>query len=154
MTLKRYQVLYHAEVVSELQFFEDHVLMQSEQSKEHIELQYAQIKKVIRTKNLYLLQLGAQLILLTDKTGFANGASCSAFEGFIRQKASRAKFRFPRADARKGMTRPRSPVRRHIAHYLKRNLILRRLRGADCRALCRCRHRFKSNPPTSGLHRA
>ena len=96
MTLKRYQVLYHAEVVSELQFFEDHVLMQSEQSKEHIELQYAQIKKVIRTKNLYLLQLGAQLILLADKTGFSDGASCSAFEGFIRQKASRSKFRFPR----------------------------------------------------------
>lgn len=96
MTLKRYKVLFQAEVISELQFFEDHVLMQSEQSKEHIEIQYAQIKRVIRTKNLYLLQLGAQLILLADKTGFANGASCQEFEGFIRQKAARAKFVFPK----------------------------------------------------------
>ena len=96
MTLKRYQVLYHAEVVSELQFFEDHILMQSEQSKEHTELQYEQIKKVIRTKNLYLLQLSAQLVLLADKAGFANGASCQAFEAFLRQKAIRARFAIPR----------------------------------------------------------
>ncbi|MEN6596040.1 MAG: YcxB family protein [Clostridiaceae bacterium] len=95
-TLKRYQVLYHADVVSELQFFEDHILMQSEQTKEHIELQYAQIKKVVRTKNLYLLQLSAQLVLLADKAGFQSGASCLAFEGFLRQKAVRARFIFSR----------------------------------------------------------
>lgn len=96
MTLKRYQVLYHAEIVSELQFFDDHILMQSEQSKEHIELQYEQIKKIIRTNNLYLLQLDAHLVLLADKAGFQNGASCSAFEAFLRQKAIRARFVFPR----------------------------------------------------------
>ena len=96
MTLKRYQVLYHAEVVSELQFFDDHILMQSEQSKEQIDIQYAQMKRVIRTKNLYLLQLGAQLVLLADKAGFQNGASCSAFEAFLREKAIRARFVFPR----------------------------------------------------------
>ena len=96
MTLKRYQVLYHAEVVSELQFFDDHILMQSEQSKEHIELQYEQIKRVIRTKTLYLLQLDAHLVLLADKAGFQNGASCITFEAFLRQKAIRARFVFPR----------------------------------------------------------
>ena len=96
MTVKRYQVLYHAEIVSELQFFDDHILMQSEQSKEHIELQYEQIKKIIRTKNLYLLQLDAHLVLLADKAGFKNGASCGAFEAFLRQKAIRARFVFPR----------------------------------------------------------
>jgi len=96
MTVKRYQVLYHAEIVSELQFFDDHILMQSEQSKEHIELQYEQIKKIIRTKNLYLLQLDAHLVLLADKAGFQNGASCGVFETFLRQKAIRARFAFPR----------------------------------------------------------
>ena len=50
MTVKRYQVLYHAEIVSELQFFDDHILMQSEQSKEHIELQYEQIKRSFEQK--------------------------------------------------------------------------------------------------------
>lgn len=96
ITLKRNNTLYHAEVVSELRFYADHFASSSEQTHAHTDINYPQIRRVIRTKHLYLLQLDAQLVLLADKAGFADGASCAAFESFLREKATRARFVFPR----------------------------------------------------------
>lgn len=95
ITLKRYQVLYHTEVISELRFFEDTIATYSEQTRAETSINYTQIKRVIRTKNLYLLQLGAQLVLLVDKVGFERG-DCDGFEQFIKGKATSARFVFPR----------------------------------------------------------
>lgn len=95
ITLKRYQVLYHAEVVNELRFYEDAIATHSEQTHAETSVAYSQIKRVIRTKNLYLLQLGAQLVLLVDKVGFEHG-DCAGFEQFIKEKATSARFVFPR----------------------------------------------------------
>ena len=93
--LKRYDTLYHAQIVSELQFFEDRIATSSEQTHAQTTILYPQIKRVIRTKNLYLLQLSAQLVLLVDRAGFVSGSG-EAFEPFIRQKATSARFVFPR----------------------------------------------------------
>lgn len=89
--LKRYDALYHAEIVSELQFFEGSIITSSEQTHAQTNILYPQIKWVIRTKRLYLLQLSAQLVLLVDRAGFVTGSS-EDFEPFIRGKATSAKF--------------------------------------------------------------
>ena len=93
--LKRYDALYHTEIVSELQFFKDNITTRSEQTNAQTNVLYPQIKWVIRTKHLYLLQMSAQLVLLVDKEGFTTG-SCEDFEIFIRDRAASAKFLFPR----------------------------------------------------------
>lgn len=92
-TLKRYDELYHAEVVSELHFTEDSIFSTSPQTKAESTLLYTQIKKVLRTKNLYIIRLGAQLALLVDKYGFTQGG-CADFELLMRQKATKAKIKF------------------------------------------------------------
>lgn len=93
--LKRYDALYHTEIVSELQFFEDNITTSSEQTHAHTNILYPQIKWVIRTKHLYLLQLSAQLVLLVDRAGFVTGSG-EDFEPFIREKSTSAKFLFHR----------------------------------------------------------
>ena len=93
--LKRYDALYHTEIASELQFFKENITTRSEQTNAQTNVLYPQIKWVIRTKHLYLLQMSAQLVLLVDKEGFTTG-SCEDFEIFIRDRAASAKFLFPR----------------------------------------------------------
>lgn len=85
--------LYHTEIESELQFFDDSILSLSEQTKTESRLDYTQIKTVLRTKNLYIIRLGAQLVLLVDKYGFTKGG-CADFEMLMRQKAVKAKIKF------------------------------------------------------------
>ncbi|MEN6596041.1 MAG: YcxB family protein [Clostridiaceae bacterium] len=93
LTMKRYMELYHTEIESELQFFDDSILSLSEQTKTESRLDYTQIKTVLRTKNLYIIRLGAQLVLLVDKYGFTKGG-CADFEMLMRQKAVKAKIKF------------------------------------------------------------
>jgi len=92
-TLKRYNELHHTEIDSELHFLEDSIFSTCPQTKAESTILYTQIKKVLRTKNLYIIRLGAQLALLVDKNGFSKGG-CADFEVLMRQKAAKAKIRF------------------------------------------------------------
>jgi hypothetical protein len=92
-TLKRYNELHHAEIDSELHFFEDSIFSTSPQTKAESTILYPQIKKVLRSKNLYIIRLGAQLVLLVKKDGFTKGG-CADFELLMRQKATNAKIKF------------------------------------------------------------
>lgn len=91
--LKRYQELYHTEVESELFFCEDSILNTSPQTKGESTIIYSQIKKVLRTKNLYIIRIGAQLVLIVHKDGFSKGG-CADFEVLMRQKATQAKIKY------------------------------------------------------------
>jgi len=90
---KQHRELYHAEIVSELAFYDDHLFSTSEQTKGEIKTDYTQIKRILRTQHLYLLQLGVQVVYLVDRNGFTKG-NAADFEAFIREKATRAKIRF------------------------------------------------------------
>lgn len=91
--LKRYDELYHTEIVSELHFFEDSIFSTCPQTKAESTILYPQIKKVLRSKNLYIIRLGAQLVLLVKKDGFTKGG-CADFELMMRQKATKAKIKY------------------------------------------------------------
>ncbi len=91
--LKQYRELYHAEIVSDVAFFDDYLFSTSEQTKGETKTDYTQIKRVMRTQHLYLLRLGAQVVYLVDRDGFTKG-NAADFEAFIREKAIRAKIRF------------------------------------------------------------
>ncbi|MEN6420246.1 MAG: YcxB family protein [Clostridiaceae bacterium] len=90
---KRYQMIYHKEISSELQFFDDSILSLGEQAKAESRMSYAKVTRVISTKCLYVIRLNAQLVLLVDKNGFEKG-DCAGFETLIKQKATKAKFNF------------------------------------------------------------
>lgn len=92
-TLKRYDELYHTEIVNELHFLEDSIFSTSPQTKAESTIPYSQIKKVLRSKNLYIIRLGAQLVLLVKKDGFSKGG-CADFELLMKQKTTKAKFNF------------------------------------------------------------
>ncbi len=90
---KRYQMIYHKEISSELQFFDDSILSLGEQAKAESRMSYVKVTRVLRTKNLYVIRLSAQLVLLVDKNGFTKG-DCAGFEALMKQKATKAKFNF------------------------------------------------------------
>lgn len=90
---KRYQMIYHKEIFSELQFFDDSILSLGEQAKAESHMSYAKVTRVIRTKSLYIIRLSAQLVLLVDQNGFSKG-DCAGFEALMKQKATKAKFNF------------------------------------------------------------
>ncbi len=56
-------------------------------------MSYVKVTRVLRTKNLYVIRLSAQLVLLVDKNGFTKG-DCAGFEALMKQKATKAKFNF------------------------------------------------------------
>jgi hypothetical protein len=91
--LKQHRELYHTEIVSDIAFYDDYYFSTSEQTKAETKTDYSQIKRVLRTKHLYLLRLSAQIVYLVDKNGFTKG-NAADFESFIREKAVRAKIRF------------------------------------------------------------
>jgi hypothetical protein len=91
--LKRYDELHHTEIDSELHFLEDSIFSTSPQTKSESTILYPQIKKVLRSKNLYIIRIGAQLVLLVKKDGFTKGG-CADFEVLMRQKATKAKIKF------------------------------------------------------------
>jgi len=90
---KRYQMIYHKEISSELQFFDDSILSLGEQAKAESRMSYVKVTRVLRTKNLYIIRLSAQLVLLVDQNGFSKG-DCAGFEALMKQKATKAKFNF------------------------------------------------------------
>lgn len=90
---KQYRELYHAEIVSDIAFFDDYLFSTCEQTKGETKTDYTQIKRIMRTQHLYLLRLGAHVVYLVDRGGFSKG-NAADFEAFIREKAVRARIRF------------------------------------------------------------
>lgn len=73
-------------------FYDDHLLSVSITSKEELNLNYAKIKKVKQSRNLYLLILNNKIVVMVDKNRFEKG-TCEEFEKFIKEKAVNAKIR-------------------------------------------------------------
>ncbi|HEX2937395.1 MAG TPA: YcxB family protein [Ruminiclostridium sp.] len=90
--IKRCYELYHAEVESNLCFFEDYILNVNKQTNGETKTDYNQIIKVSQTKNLYLMNLREQIVILVDKNGFVKGNK-DDFKRLIKEKAVHAKIR-------------------------------------------------------------
>jgi len=77
----------------QLLFFENYLQSRNLQTKGKLSINYPQIVRIIRTKNLYLLRLKENLVVMADRSGFVKG-STESFEAFLRQKAPGADWKF------------------------------------------------------------
>ena len=93
LALKRYWELYRAPIESELRFFEESVQYVCPQTQTEAAYEYAELKTVLRTRNLYILRFGERTILLAHRSGFEKGDG-AALEALLRQKAVHAKMKF------------------------------------------------------------
>lgn len=93
LALKRYWELYRAPVVSELRFFEESVLYVCPQSQTEKTFAYADLKTVLRTRNLHILRFGERTTLLAHKDGFEKGDGAT-LESLLREKAVHANIKF------------------------------------------------------------
>lgn len=85
-TLKQYSCLYECEALSiNLFLFEDHLFQKTFESKTELSIDYRKIKKIKKTKNLYLISIGSSYIII-NKHGFTKGIP-EDFEEFIKAKA-------------------------------------------------------------------
>ena len=90
--IRRYYELYHAEVETATYFFGDYILGINKQTNGETKTDDKQIIKIVKTKNLYLMLMKEQLVILVDKNGFVKGNK-DEFEEFIKEKAVYAKIR-------------------------------------------------------------
>lgn len=93
LALKRYWELYRAPIESELRFFEESVLYVCPQSQTEKTFAYADLKTVLRTRNLHILRFGERTTLLAHKDGFEKGDG-AALESLLREKAVHANIKF------------------------------------------------------------
>ncbi len=91
LSYKRSLELYHEELVSTSEFFDDHFVSTSRPSNAVITIRYDQFKRIVATKQLYLLIVRFHLFYAIDKNGF-DKINMLEFEKFLRDKAPKAKF--------------------------------------------------------------
>jgi len=91
LTYKRNFELYQQEPSSVIEFFEDRMTSTAYPSNAQITTRYDQIKRVISSRQLYLLVIRYHMFHLIDKNGF-DKINMLEFERFIREKAPKAKF--------------------------------------------------------------
>ena len=77
-------------IVGTTEYYDDKFLSIAYPTKAEINIQYAQLKRVISSKNLYLLVIRFQLFFIIDKNGF-DKINMVEFERFIKEKAVNAK---------------------------------------------------------------
>lgn len=77
---------------AETLFFDDHIEGISLTNKAELKLSYEKIKKIKQSKNMYLLILNKNLVVMVNKNGFIKG-TCEEFEEFIKSKAVNAKIK-------------------------------------------------------------
>jgi len=91
MIYKRTIEVYHEEIIATTSFFDDHIVSIAQPSNAMFTIRYDQIKRVISTKQLYLLVIRFQLYFIINKNGF-DKINMVEFEPFLREKAPKAKF--------------------------------------------------------------
>ena len=72
-------------------FFDDHILLKSTPSKAEASLQYEQLIRVEASRQLYILTIKKNMLLILDKSKF-DKINLIEFELFLHQKAPKAKF--------------------------------------------------------------
>ena len=91
LAYKRNNEIFHEEVVNTFSFFEDHFVSLTTPSNATIDIQYSQLKRVVETKQYYLLVMSQNLFYIIDKNGF-DRVNTFEFTKFLREKAPKAKF--------------------------------------------------------------
>ncbi|MDD2993555.1 MAG: YcxB family protein [Pygmaiobacter sp.] len=84
-TYRRNQVMYQAQPRVEVDFFDDQLQAHNESSKAILQFTYDKIVRIKETKNLYLLLLPEQLVVMVQKRGFISGQPAE-FVPFLKQK--------------------------------------------------------------------
>ena len=85
MTYSRMAKLYESAPDVTVRFFEDRFIDFTRQSDAKLDLQYAQITKVMETNSLLLVKLKGRFVIMIDKNGFTRG-SADGLRVFLREK--------------------------------------------------------------------
>ena len=91
LSYKRNNEIFHEEVVNTITFFDDHFISLAMPSNATTDIQYSQLKRVVETKQHYLLVVSQNLFYIIDKSGFDRINSLE-FVKVLREKAPKAKF--------------------------------------------------------------
>lgn len=75
-----------------IMFYDENVMATSLTNKAEMTLEYTKIKKIIQSKNMYILILSKSVVLMVNKDSFEKG-TCKEFEKFITEKAVNAKIK-------------------------------------------------------------
>ena len=89
MANKRLIQLYGSEPDVTVRFYDDHFVDQTKQTGAELNLQYAQIIRILETKSLLLLKLRGATFILVDKNGFTRGDAAS-LKAFLLEKKTGA----------------------------------------------------------------
>lgn len=92
LSYKRSIEMHHELIKALTTFYEDHFVSTAQPSNATITVKYDQMKRVIATRQLYLIVIRWQLFYIIDKNGF-DKINMLEFEKFLREKAPKAKFR-------------------------------------------------------------
>ena len=87
---KQFLAIYDEIPESITNFYEDNLKTTTPANNAEITIDYDKIIKLKQTKNLYLIILKENLVVMVDKNGFEEG-NCEDFEKFIVSKATKAK---------------------------------------------------------------
>lgn len=71
------------------QFFDDHILAVNKLTGNKTNIKYTEIRKLLQTKNLFIIGMEQGLVLLIDKDGFTEG-SCGDFVSFMKERCVNA----------------------------------------------------------------
>ena len=85
ITNKRLIQLYGSEPDVTVRFYDDHFVDLTKQTGAELNLQYAQIIRILETGSLLLLKLRGATFILVDKNGFTRGDAAS-LKAFLQQK--------------------------------------------------------------------
>jgi hypothetical protein len=91
LSYKRSIEIFHEEIVATSEFYGDNFVSTTHPSNATLSVKYDQVKRVISTKQLYLLVIRFQLYYIINKNGF-DKINMLEFEKFMREKAPKAKF--------------------------------------------------------------
>jgi len=91
LSYKRSIELHQEPITALTTFYDDHFVSTAQPSNATITVKYDQVKRVIATKQLYLLVIRLQLFYIIDKNGFEK-INMVEFEKFIKENAPKAKF--------------------------------------------------------------
>ena len=91
LSYKRSVEIYHEEIVATSEFYDDHFVSTLHPSNATMTVQYDQLKRLVSTKQLYLLGIRYHVFYIINKNGF-DKINMLEFEKFLREKAPKAKF--------------------------------------------------------------
>lgn len=86
----QYQVVYGGDIECEMHFREDAVISRNLQTGGELAVGYEKFRRIVRTKNLYILYMDKKMVYFFRRDDFVTGDAVS-FEAFIAEKCPQAK---------------------------------------------------------------